>query len=93
MRLSREQIDKLSHLILETLRDKHLIVIKSDEHKVVAKISEVMLKDMHAEEDLDREVEKVLEAHSREINSGKLDYKRMFTMIKTKLAKERGIVL
>lgn len=93
MKLSREQIDKLSRSILETLRDKHLMVIKSDEHKVIARITEVMLKDMHAEEDLDREVEKVLEAHTREITSGKLDYKRMFTMLKAKLAKERGIVL
>lgn len=93
MKLSREQIDKLSRTILDTLRDKHLMVMKTDEHKVLTRITEVMLKDMHAEEDLDREVEKVLEAHNREITSGKLDYKRMFTMLKTKLAKERGIVL
>ncbi|MBI5885885.1 MAG: DUF507 family protein [Deltaproteobacteria bacterium] len=93
MKLSREQVEKLSRRILDTLRDKHIIVMKTDEHSVLTKISETMLANLHAEDALDAEVERMLEEHSKEMSSGKVDYKRMFTMLKTKLAKERGIVL
>ncbi|MBI5561566.1 MAG: DUF507 family protein [Deltaproteobacteria bacterium] len=93
MKLAKEQIDKVSRLILDDLKDKKLIVLKAGERRVLERMSEAILTDLRAEDDLDREVERMLEAHSGAIASGKVDYKRMFTMIKTKLAKERGIVL
>jgi len=93
MKLSREQVEKLSKRILDSLREKKIIVMKSDEKIVLTKISETMLGNLHAEDALNAEVERMLEEHSREMASEKVDYKRMFTMLKTKLAKERGIVL
>ena len=38
-------------------------------------------------------MEGILKKHSASIDTERVDYRRMFTMIKTKLARERGIVL
>lgn len=93
MRLTKEQIEKVSSLILEGLKGKGLIEFKTDERKVLDKINDVILSDMRAEDALDREVEEILKTHASSVNAGKVDYRKMFQMIKTKLARERGIVL
>lgn len=93
MRLTKEQVDKISDLILKGLKEKDLIVFKTAEDKVLARIKDAILADLHAEESLDREVEELLKTHSGEISSGQVDYRKMFNMIKGKLARERGIVL
>ena len=53
----------------------------------------MILKNLRDEDDLDREVEEILKSHSGSIDSQKIDYRKMFSMIKGKLARERGIVL
>lgn len=93
MRLTTEQVEKISHLIVARLKDKGLVVFKADESKVLSRISEAMLEDLRAEDGLDREVEEILKSHSGRVDSERIDYRRMFNMIKTKLARERGIIL
>jgi len=53
----------------------------------------VFLTDLRAEDTLDREVEEILKGHSGEIDSQRLDYRKMFNIVKGKLARERGIIL
>lgn len=93
MRLTKEQVDKISRLVLERLKDKELIAFKADERKVLERIEEIVLADLRAEDSLDREVEELLKAHSGAMDSQKVDYRKMFNMIKGKLARERGIVI
>ena len=57
------------------------------------RIKAAVFDDLKAEDELDREVENILKTHSQAVDAGKIDYRRMFTMVKTKLARERGIVL
>ncbi len=93
MRLPKEQVEKLSKMIVEALKAKDLVVLKTDEHKVLARIETAIFDDLRAEDALDREVEQVLQGHSGAIDTHKIDYRKMFSMIKNRLAKERGIVL
>jgi len=93
MRLSKEQVEKICKLILNHLKAKELIVFKAQEEAVLSRIVEIFLKDMRAEDELDKEVEKLLKVHEREIEAGRMDYRKMFSLTKTKLARERGIVL
>ncbi len=93
MRLSKEQIEKISRLILENLKKKELILFKASEDVVLERIIEIITADIKKEDELDREVEKILSQHTGEIESGRIDYRKMFNMIKHKLARERGIVL
>ncbi len=93
MRLSKEQVEKITRLVLDSLKKKGLIVFKADEEKVFSRMVEAFVEDLRAEDRLDKEVEKILESHAGTIDSERLDYRKMFNMIKGKLARERGIVL
>ncbi|MBI5826259.1 MAG: DUF507 family protein [Deltaproteobacteria bacterium] len=93
MKLTREQVEKMSGLVLKRLKDKDLIEFKSPEARVLERITDAVLTDLKAEEGLDREVEELLKSHTGAIDSQRMDYRKMFSMIKTKLARERGIVL
>ncbi len=93
MRLSKEQIEKIARLILENLKKKELILFKASEDVVLERIIEIITADIKKEDELDREVERILSQHTGEIESGRIDYRKMFNMIKHKLARERGIVL
>jgi len=93
MKLSSEQIEKISAMILKGLKEKNLVVFKADEGKVMEKVVDVITRDLKAEDDLDREVEAILQTHSRELDTQGADQRKMFRMIKGKLARERGIVL
>jgi hypothetical protein len=51
------------------------------------------VKDFQREEALDREVEKLMEKHSREMSLSQANSRVLFQKIKERLAEERGIVL
>ena len=93
MRLSKEQVEKISMIILDNLKTKGLIVFKSPEDVVLNRIIEIFSGDLKAEDNLDREVEEILKGHAKEIEAGRMDYRKMFSLIKGKLVKERGIVI
>src|SRR3989304_2011663 len=93
MRLSKEQVEKISKIILDNLKTKELIVFKVKEEVVLNRAVEIFLKDLKAEDELDREVEEIIKGHAKEIEAGRMDYRKMFNLIKAKLVKERNIVL
>jgi hypothetical protein len=93
MRLSREQVEKISDIIFNTLKGKKLLIFKTDEATVLNRIVELFIQDLRAEDKLDREVEDIMKTHAKEIDDGRMDYRRMFNLIKSKLAREREIVL
>lgn len=93
MKLSREQVEKLARVSLDRLKEKELIEFKADERKVFERMVDIFLADLKKEDDLDKEVEALLKTHSGALDSQRVDYRKMFSMIKNKLARERGIVL
>lgn len=93
MRLTKEQVEKITRTILDKLKDKELVELKASEAKVHERMVEVFLTDLRAEDTLDREVEEILKGHSGEIDSQRLDYRKMFNIVKGKLARERGIII
>jgi len=93
MKLTREQVEKIMRTVLEKLKEKELVEMKSTETKLLERMTEVFVADLRAEDSLDREVEEILKGHSGEIDSQRLDYRKMFSIVKNKLARERGIIL
>ena len=93
MRLSKEQVEKISRIILDNLKAKELIIFKTQEEAVLHRIIEIFSNDLKAEDELDREVEEIIKGHAKEIEAGRMDYRKMFSLIKGKLVKERGIVI
>ena len=93
MKLTTEQVEKITKLVLEDLKTKKLVIFKADEAVVLRRLEEIMLTDLRAEDELDKEVEGMISTHSDTIDSERIDYRRMFNMVKHKLARERGIIL
>ncbi|MBI2412926.1 MAG: DUF507 family protein [Deltaproteobacteria bacterium] len=91
MKLTKEQVEKVSASIIERLKDKDLVIFKAAEPKVLERVNEIILANLRAEDTLDKEVEEILKSHS--VEGQKLDYRKMFNMVKGKLARERGIIL
>ncbi len=93
MKLSEEQIARVTAKVLENLKNKGLVELKANEKTILNRMNEAITKDLSAEDALDREVDGMLDAHSSDVDSGAVDYRKVFNMVKHKLARERGIIL
>lgn len=93
MKLTSDQVEKISRAVLDSLKEKKLLVFKADESKVLERITEAILADLRAEDKLDREVEEMISSHSADLGGQSIDHRKMFNMIKNKLIKERGLII
>jgi hypothetical protein len=91
MKIKPEQIDRLVDRLLKNYRTKDMIVLKTDEATVKAKIVEIITKNFRDEEAIEDEARKMLAAHASEARDA--DQHKMFLLIKQKLAQNRGFVL
>jgi len=69
------------------------MTIVGDRKAFVEQIDHAILEELSVEDRLNAEVRQLLKAYEQDIEKGHVDYQRMFTMVKTKLARERGIIL
>ena len=60
---------------------------------LVEALDQTVTDELSIEDRLNGEVRQLLKAYEREIEAGQVDYQKMFTMIKQKLVRERGIIL
>lgn len=94
MRLKEEQIAKLADRIVADLAADKQISLKVDRQQAVKCVAEVIKADLKAEEDLEKEAEQLLERTLRAAGDMEgIDRHKMLKMIKTKLAKDRKLVL
>lgn len=93
MRLSKEMIKHISEAITAGLEAKGLVKYDTPKAAIAEKIGNVITTNMLAEDKLNAEVEKLLSAHETEIARGHMDYRKVFELMKQKLARERGMVL
>jgi hypothetical protein len=63
------------------------------EEALRTRISHIIEEDLLVEDRLNEEVKNILRDHQDEMDKDNVDYSRMFTMVKTKLARERNLVL
>jgi uncharacterized protein DUF507 len=93
MRLKKEQIEKISHLVVKGLQAKKLATFKVSEEKILGRIVEIFTNNLLQEDRLDEEVRKLMEQYQDQIAKGQLDRQKVFQMIKKQLVKERNLVL
>ncbi len=93
MKVSEKQIERMAAAVIQGLVEGGFAVPKGDRAEVEAAVREVIAADLRAEEDLDREVERLLAPHADRLDAEGADYRKMFALLKQKLARERGIVL
>jgi len=93
MKLSPAQVEKLSQAVLDRLTKRSLLSSSAGGESILSRIKTIILNELQVEDRLDEEVRTILEAHRKEIDEGRVDYNKMFQMIKKKLVQERNIIL
>ena len=93
MRLRKEMIEYLSKKIVGMLEEREMIEIETDAEKLKGVINQIITEDLLVEDKLNDEVRELLQEHLDEVYKGNVDYSKMFNMIKSKLVRERGLIL
>jgi hypothetical protein len=92
MKLSPLQMQKLAEKVIAAWKVNKIVTFKVDESEVLKAAVAAIHLDFQKEAALDQEVNKMLDQLERS-NPGQFQRFKMFPMLKTKLAKERKIVL
>lgn len=93
MRLSKERVKHMSETLAARLVHEGHVELTGQHKALVEALDHVVTEELSIEDRLNAEVRQLLKAYERQIESGQVDYQKMFTMIKQKLVRERGIVL
>ena len=93
MRLSKERVRHMSESLATRLQEAGHVVLAGDRKTFVEQIDHAILDELLVEDRLNAEVRQLLETYEQDIEQGHVDYQKMFTMVKSKLARERGIIL
>jgi hypothetical protein len=92
MKLKANQIKKLSRLVYEKLVQRKMITILSSEKKVIDKIESIILMDAKKEEEIDTLAKKMMEKFEPQVQSGEIDYHKMYGMVKKQIMKEKKFI-
>ncbi|MBI4241031.1 MAG: DUF507 family protein [Candidatus Rokubacteria bacterium] len=84
--------ERVAGAVVKRLRVKKLVDAK-DEAKAQAAVRKVLLENLQAEERLDTDARQILQEHTKAIKDTAVDYRRLLSLVKGKLARERGFVL
>lgn len=93
MRIPKSWISIMAKEIIDDLTEKKLIEFKAPKDEVIKLLYELILDELMVEQRLNEEVRGLLKKYNREIESGRLDYRKLFELTKQKLVKERNIIL
>ena len=93
MRITKELIDTLSNRIVRSLIEKDMIIWEEPPHKLESIIVAIITEDLMVEDLLNEEVKTLLESKTEEYERSMMDYGRVFQMVKSKLVRERGLIL
>lgn len=93
MKLRKEIIQYLAKRIVEQLSEKELIEFETETEQIVAMVEGRINSDLMVEDHLNDEVKEILEKQGEKLDEGNINYRKMFQMVKNKLARERGIIL
>lgn len=92
MKLSPTQIERIVRNVFDRLKERNLIEFKTPEKDVFQRAIQLVTEDFKKEDDLMVEVNKILDDLEKQ-NPGGFERRKMFAMVKAKLAKQKGIVL
>ena len=93
MRLRHEEIEYVTWRIVQKLKESGEVDFFDSEEGAQELVSQAITEDLMVEDRLNREVDDILRAHQNEMQHETVDYRRMFQLIKNKLARERGLIL
>jgi hypothetical protein len=93
MRMSRGRIEVMAKSAVQRLLAQRAIAAPGIEEALTARVVEVIEREFALEDQLNLDARELMRQYQRQIESGQVDYQRMFTMIKRQLAKDRGVII
>ena len=93
MRITKEFVETLSKRVIRSLIDKDLIIWEETIDKLETIVAGIIIEDLMVEDHLNEEVKTLLESKTEEYERSMMDYGRVFQMVKSKLVRERGLIL
>ncbi len=93
MRLTKELTEHLTKNIVKSFLDKDLIIWEESSEKLQTIINGIIIEDLMVEDRLNEEVKTLLDSKTQEYERSMMDYGRVFQMVKSKLVRERGLIL
>ncbi len=93
MRIQKELVDRIAKTIVTTLIEGDFLVWEDHPDKLEAIVNEIITADLMIEDELNDEVRQLIDARTKEYERDMMDYGRVFQMVKTKLVRERGLIL
>jgi len=93
MRVTRERIAAITTGIIDQLQAQSLLEVTGSKERLAVALEKAITIELSIEDRLNAEVRELLKQYDAEFQSGRADYQKMFTMVKHKLIRERGITL
>lgn len=90
MRLTRDKIVHLSHLIVNALDDQEMVTWLTDKNSLRAEITNIMLNDLNVEEEVEQDVQRILRSYKRKIIEGSREWDVMHQKLFEEQMKKRG---
>lgn len=91
MKIKSEQVERLAHHLLKSYCSRDIVILKTREADIRAKIRDIIAQNFNEEETIEEEARKMLASHAAEVKE--MDPYRMFLLLKQKLAEKRGFIL
>ena len=92
MRLKKKFVEKISKKIIDSLLRKDLIIWEGSRDKLESIINDIIIDDLMVEDHLNDAVKQLLDSRTEEYERSMMDYGRVFQLVKSKLARERGLI-
>ncbi|RMH37615.1 MAG: DUF507 family protein [Nitrospirae bacterium] len=93
MRLNKPRIHQMATTILKRLQDHHRLEVTGSSESLLRGLEQTIIDELSVEDRLNAEVREMLKQFEKEFEQGRADYQKMFTLLKSKLVQERGLVL
>lgn len=83
---------RMAEAVVKRLIGRRLLEIR-DETRVREMIHRLLAENFQAEDKLEADARAVMMDHAKQIRDSASDYQRFFTLVKAKLARDRGFIL
>lgn len=92
MKLTPLQLQALAKKTLEQWKASNVVHLKVDEKVLLERMTAILRNEVQKEADLERDVHAMLDQLERS-HSGQFERHKMYPMLKSKMAKERKVIL
>lgn|GEM_PF-1029864 len=93
MKDHEKELEKISLILVNELKKNDYFRLGESENKLREKIRAIFADNLKGEEQIDREVKRIMASYASQIERGEVDSRKIFSMIKSKIAKEKGFIL